>query len=559
MAKKKGWYASEMNTWSADKKKQMLEQYGQEGLTENTYNWLRAKVKANDEELAALKAQNPDMQALSGDTQTGLDVKYMDPSTIIVNPTEADTNKYLYNADEKGGTYYGGTPMEINISDKKTKATNATAVDFLNEYQNDPSMLFNPNYSETRKKITDNQWIQLIERHPEYWNEATSRYIPDSAQTKLMQRGIRKATDKAANYVVQGLLGATNPLAAITSLAGAALTDEIVDLASKKYTGWQDMVASKLREKDIDNDLIVNTVSALSNPGAWIGGFAGSAATPTYSFTASPIETVTVAGKPREIYTSADLAHPTINTGKKEVEIPAGMAETHIQGVSNMPILGSRTVASKTAAVPVGPGGGLGRGAGRIGGGGKGLNPRGQMTTNYSLMPEVIRGDMTMNLPYATVSGMPPIEYTLSDHPERPLEKPTDKIPYGKSWKVPDFYQTGYDWGDPEFQAWWRKNAQGNEGKVLDYNGRKIKIEWSPEGYRRTNIHTGVPGGTYPQGSITGREVLGERHLTPPQQLVIPGNSVVMSNPTLTPYKVTLGDTVTLKHGGSLNYLNYVK
>lgn len=93
----------------------------------------------------------------------------------------------------------------------------------------------------------------------------------------------------------------------------------------------------------------------------------------------------------------------------------------------------------------------------------------------------------------------------------------------------------------------------------MDYNGRKIKIEWSPEGYRRTNIHTGVPGGTYPQGSITGREVLGERHLTPPQQLVIPANSVVMSNPALTPYKVTLGDTVTLKHGGSLNYLNYIK
>ena len=559
MAKKKGYYASEMNTWDAAKQKQILEQYGKEGLTENTYNWLRSRVKANDEELASLKANNPAMTTLRGQTTSGLDVGYVDPSTIVVHPTEADINKYLYNADEKGGTYYGGTLSEVDANGKKTKATNASAVDFLNEYQNDPATLFNPNYSETRKQITDKQWIQLIERHPEYWNSATSRYIPDSVQTKLMQRGIRQATDKAAGYVVQALLGATNPLAAIASLTGAAFTDEIVDLASKKYTGWQDMVASKLRDKGVDNDLIVNTISALSNPGALVGGVLGGFATPTYSFTASPLESVKIAGQTRDVYTGADLAHPTITTGKKEVEIPSGMAETTIQGYSNIPVLGTRTVASKTAAVPAGPGGGLGIGRGRIGGGGKGLNPSGQMTTTYGLVPKVIRGDMTMNLPYATISGMPPIEYTLSDHPTILRTTLPDEIPYGKPWKVPDFYQTGYDWGDPEFQTWWRQNAPGNEGKVLDYKGRKIKIEWDPEGYRRTNIHTGVPGGAYPQGSITSREVIGERHLTPPQPIVIPANSVVMSNPALTPYKVTLGNTVTLKQGGSLNYLNYIK
>jgi hypothetical protein len=38
-----------------------LEQYGQEGLTENTYNWLRARVKDNSADLEREKLQ--DIQA----------------------------------------------------------------------------------------------------------------------------------------------------------------------------------------------------------------------------------------------------------------------------------------------------------------------------------------------------------------------------------------------------------------------------------------------------------------------------------------------------------------
>lgn len=563
---KKGWYASEMNTWNADKKKAVLEQYGQEGLTENTYNWLRARVKKNDDEVAQMKAKNPAMETLRGSSTRGLDVGYVDPSTIVVNPTDKDVQKYLYNESEgDGGTYYGGTIAGTDITgSKKTKATNKSAVDFLNEYQNDPAMLFNPNYANTRKQITDKQWIQLIERHPEYWNSLTSRYIPDSAQTKLMQRGIRQATDKAAEHVIQGLLGATNPVAALSSLVGAAVTDEIVKLASDKYDGWQDLAASKLREAGLSDDLAINVLSTFSNPGAWVGGVAASYATPTYSFTTSPMSEVTAGGKTREMYTSEDLRAPKIEqTKSRTITVPKGMAETAADGITTLELPTVEKVVSAqkiSKAIPVGPEGGLGHGKGRIGGGGKGINPRGQIMLDPITRPQVVRGNTRFDVSLPYVTGLPPIEFTTSDHPITvQWRRPVEDIPNGKPWAMPDFYQTGYDWGDPEFQAWWSKNAPGNEGKVLDYKGRKIKIEYDPNGYRRTNIHTGLPGGTYPQGSITGREVLGERHLTPPQPLVIPGNAVVMSNPALTPYRVTLGDTVTLKTGGSLNYLNYIK
>lgn len=40
----KGWYATEMNTWSKEKMRQVLQQYGKQGLTPNTYAWLVARV-----------------------------------------------------------------------------------------------------------------------------------------------------------------------------------------------------------------------------------------------------------------------------------------------------------------------------------------------------------------------------------------------------------------------------------------------------------------------------------------------------------------------------------
>jgi len=43
----KGWYASEMETWSPEKMKQVLKEYGKEGLTTSAYNWLTARVGAS--------------------------------------------------------------------------------------------------------------------------------------------------------------------------------------------------------------------------------------------------------------------------------------------------------------------------------------------------------------------------------------------------------------------------------------------------------------------------------------------------------------------------------
>ena len=40
----RGWYASEMQTWSPEKMQQILQQYGKEGLTPNTYAYLTKKV-----------------------------------------------------------------------------------------------------------------------------------------------------------------------------------------------------------------------------------------------------------------------------------------------------------------------------------------------------------------------------------------------------------------------------------------------------------------------------------------------------------------------------------
>lgn len=40
----KGWYASEMQTWSPEKMRQILQQYGKQGLTPNTYAYLTKRV-----------------------------------------------------------------------------------------------------------------------------------------------------------------------------------------------------------------------------------------------------------------------------------------------------------------------------------------------------------------------------------------------------------------------------------------------------------------------------------------------------------------------------------
>jgi hypothetical protein len=41
---RKGWYASEMQTWDKEKMQNVLKQYGKNGLTENTYSYLIKQV-----------------------------------------------------------------------------------------------------------------------------------------------------------------------------------------------------------------------------------------------------------------------------------------------------------------------------------------------------------------------------------------------------------------------------------------------------------------------------------------------------------------------------------
>lgn len=538
--KKKGWWASAMSQWDDAKKREVLEQYGQEGLTENTYNWLRARVKDNSADLEREKLQ--DIQA-----QKDLAIKLGGkPTTLVVNPTQSDINKYLYNPEEgkeDGGTYFGGWLGQAEAVGEKKEATKETATAFLNEYQNDPTMLFNPRYAKTRAQISDAQWIKLITAHPEYWNSVTSKMIPDSAQSKLFNRGIRQATDAAAQHVVQALLAATNPLAGIAGLAGAKLTDEVVNKVSDgKYQGWSDMIDTQMKENGIESELARNVVSTFTNPGAWALGAAGGFATPTYTF--SGIDPI------------------GILKSKLHVEAGTPLVENAADGVMTLElptlskVAGTRKVTQDT---PTNTGGGLGKGQGRVGGGGKGLNPRGQLTLETITVPEQVRGTISKDIPINVPYELFPVEFTKTQHVTVPTPtltpegKPTYWIP-----KV-DFYQTGYDWGDPEFQAWWQQNYPGNEGKILDYKGKKIKMDLDPNGYRRINIHTGYKAGNYPQGSITGNTVIGERHITVPE-LRIPAGAVALSPVQLVPNReLTLGKTVTLKRGGTLNYLNFFK
>lgn len=83
MATRKGWWASEMNTWSPDKMRQILEQYGQEGLTENTYKWLSSRVKPQGKSASFVKVADPNTKIFPVNWTEHMPlhgVKYLDPN-----------------------------------------------------------------------------------------------------------------------------------------------------------------------------------------------------------------------------------------------------------------------------------------------------------------------------------------------------------------------------------------------------------------------------------------------------------------------------------------------
>lgn len=50
--KRRGWWAKDMENWTPEQMKAVLDHYGQEGLKENTYNYLRRRVQSSNTEQA---------------------------------------------------------------------------------------------------------------------------------------------------------------------------------------------------------------------------------------------------------------------------------------------------------------------------------------------------------------------------------------------------------------------------------------------------------------------------------------------------------------------------
>lgn len=531
MTKKKGWYSNEMNTWNLDKINSVLAQYGQEGLTQNTYAWLtnaaRQKQAAEDAEVQALRAQQAAAPIAAIHSEpTGLNVSTVAaPTTIKVSNQDAE--QYLYNPEED--VYYAGTAAHVNVNTKKKKATNKSATEFLNAYKDDPEMLFNPNYAETRKKISNKQWNQLLALHPEYF-EKYHKFIPDKVLSNSVARSTREAMNEAAPYAAMAVTGAFNPLAAGAGFIGGLGTNEVVStLSDGKYDTWGQMASDKL---GIESEMGQNLME-LTNPGALALSAAGTAATGGMSTVTRGGKTITTP----KYYTKSQIPYTkTIQkvVGHRVIPEQQVFQRNPIMGGTQYAIIPQRTVAiTEPTQINV-----------------KGFN-KGDLRTIAT----------THTLPYSQTYNSYTFGYATPFGDSQETVIPTEQggATAGRTWipKV-DFYQTISDWGDPEFQKWWAENAPGNEGKTLYYKGKPIKIAYDPNGMRTTNMHTSLDSGVHPQGSATGRLVLDRPEIVY-QGPAIGAGQIGASEVRLVPGTVSTGETVTRKTGGILNYMDYIR
>lgn len=538
MTKKKGWYSNEMNTWDLDKINSVLSQYGQEGLTQNTYAWLtnaaRQKQAAEDAEIQALRAQQAAAPITAIHSEpTGLNVSTVAaPTTIKVSNQDAE--QYLYNPEED--VYYAGTAAHVDINTKKKKATNKSATEFLNAYKDDPDMLFNPNYAETRKKISNKQWNQLLALHPEYF-EKYHKYIPDKVLSNSVARSTREAMNEAAPYAAMAVTGAFNPFAAGAGFIGGLGTNEVVHAASDgKYDSWGQMTSDKLGiESKIGQNLM-----ELTNPGALAFSAAGAAAT-------GGISTVIRNGKtirtPRYYKTTQSPYVRTVNgevTGFDIIPEQRVLSTKSLMGGAEGGMIYDPHITVPEQRIPV-----------------------------YSKVTQYVKGHKAGDFYRMSTYNTDPYSQTYNSHTlgyatpfgdSQEIRIPTEHGGAAGRTFIPkvDFYQTVSDWGDPEFQKWWTQNAPGNDGKTLYYKGKPIKIAYDPNGMRTTNMHTSLDSGVHPLGSATGKLVLDRPAITY-QGPAIGAGQIGVSEVRLVPGTVSTGETVTRKTGGILNYMDYIR
>lgn len=456
---------------------------------------------------------------------TPLTIAPPQPKQIIIPEQH---QKLFYNQGDD--TYYGGRLGEVTT--KKQKISNKERKEAYNEWLQEaidnPEMLFNPNLTNYRKGISDKIWQQIITKHPEYFNQKYARYIPDKVQSWAYNRGIRQATEQAAPIVAAGVAGFMNPLAAMGSVIGSTATNEAVNsITDGKHKTWGSAAADVL---GVESELGQNLLEFTNIGGLALGGFGNRALAASNVGTKAPLTEKTIVGTEKPFYKQIQVkgSRPTTKTiattEKIALNNPDAVILNRPQYTNNLDIVHqvpvTRTIQVRGSAPHV-------RNILKV----KGLV--GENAANAGLNAPVILPGFTSNNSERTVS--------------LPQTKPV--LP---EWKLPEinYYNTARDWGSADFQEWWRQNAtEENAGKVLNYNGKPIKITWDPNGYRARNLAGNVAAGIYPSGQVTDRLVLNR------QPIPYTGTPIGYQQVGVTPAVFTIdsnqyGETITMKNGG---------
>lgn len=444
--------------------------------------------------------------------------------------------KLFYNQGDD--TYYGGRLQEQEVKkDKLSKQQRTEAYnEWLTEAIDNPEVLFNPNYKRYRDNISNKAWQQIITKHPEYFNQKYSRYIPDRVQSWAYNRGIREATEKVAPYAAAAVTGFMNPLAAMGSVIGSTATNEAVNaITDGEHKTWGSAAADVL---GVESELGQNLLELTNIGGLALGGFGNRALAASNVSAKAPLTEKTIVGTEKPFYRQIQVkgSQPYSRTIKSAYKIalndPDAVIPNRPQYTNRLDIIhelpGTRTIQVKGSVPHV---------------------------RNILKVPGLV-GENAANTGLNAPVIMPGF---TSNNSERIVLRPQAESVLPE-WSLPEinYYNTARDWGSADFQEWWKQNAtEENAGKTLNYQGKPIKITWNPNGYRTRNLAGNVAAGIYPSGQVTDRLVLNRQPIT------YTGAPIGYQQVGVTPAVFTIdpnqyGETITMKNGGKLNYLNYL-
>lgn len=98
----KGWYASEMQTWSPEKINKILQQYGKDGLTQNTYNYLIKRATKQNKPTSLVQTAIQQTKDLTNQPNAGL--MFQATSIGVPNAYGMTSNEQLQDAISKQET-----------------------------------------------------------------------------------------------------------------------------------------------------------------------------------------------------------------------------------------------------------------------------------------------------------------------------------------------------------------------------------------------------------------------------------------------------------------------